>query len=171
MTVLSCGSRAADRAPGAARVDLGRQGAQAGEIVVALEAGAEDQRFAADLGEGVFGLVTAVGGIDVDEDQAGLRGGELGEDPLAVVGRPHADALARLETKRQQTGGEIVDAAVEFRVGPAHALMTRHQRRPVRPLSRHALEQGADGFADQRRAARAVNIALRQSRHGATPPP
>ena len=152
-------------------VDLGRQSAQAGEIVVALESGAENQRLAADLAEGVFGLVTAVGGIDVDQDQACLRGGELGEDPLAVVGRPDADALARLEAKREQSGGEIVGAPVEFGVAPAHALMTRRQRRAVRRRRGHALEQGADGFADERRAARAVNVALRQSGHGAVLPP
>ena len=40
-------------------------------------------------------LVGAVGGVDVDQYGADLCGGELGQDPLGVVGGPDADVLPR----------------------------------------------------------------------------
>ena len=80
-------------------VDLGRKLAQHADIVAALEAGRGDQRPAADLVQRVFELGQAVGGIDVDEDQARLGGGELRDHPFGIVRRPDADALARRKAR------------------------------------------------------------------------
>ena len=87
---------------GRGMAELGRQLAQHADIVRGLEALGENQRLAADFVERVFQLGDAIGRIDVDQDQAGLGGGELGQHPFAVVGRPDADAVAGLEPERQQ---------------------------------------------------------------------
>ena len=87
---------------------LGRELAQHADIVRGLEALGEDQRLAADLVERVFELGDPIGRIDVDQNEPGLGGGELGEHPLAVVGRPDADAVAgiaaRASTARRRAG-------------------------------------------------------------------
>ena len=94
---------------GRAAVDLRRELAQHADIVAGLERVGGDQRLAADLVERVFELGQPIGRVDVDQDQAGLGGGELGHHPFGVVRRPDADAVARREPERQQAGGERVD--------------------------------------------------------------
>ncbi len=114
-------SRAAAAAAGGAAAQL----AQHGEIVAGLEAGGGDQGPAADLVERVLELVGAVGRVDVDQDQAGLGGGELGDHPLRVVGRPDADPVAGLEAQRQQPARQAIRLALELAVGVARALCAR----------------------------------------------
>ena len=131
------------------RVDLGRAGAQRGEVVVVLVAGAQDQRPAAGLFHRVFEFVHAVGGIDIDEDEPGERRAELRQHPLADVGRPDADAIAlsspsacnpiaRSSERRRRSA--YVQRTPWWRVtsagrsGPSRT--TRRRRRPiVSPLS------------------------------------
>ena len=144
-------SRRTGWCPGACAADLdhGLQQRQAGvpraarpssrsmaEIVAGLEAGGGDQGAAADLVQRVFQLVGAVGRVDVDQDQAGLGGGELGHHPFGVVGRPDADPVAGLEAQRQQAGGEGVDlrAAARHRSSgcPARARSAPARSRPAR---------------------------------------
>ena len=74
----------------------------------------------------------AIGGIDIDEDESRQRGAELRQHPFAVVGRPDADPVARLEAERPQADREVFGTAQEIGVGPAHVLMARHQREPLR---------------------------------------
>ena len=81
--------------------ELGRELAQHADIVRRLEPLGKDERFAADFVQRVFELGDPIGRIDIDQDQAGFGGGELGEHPLAVVGRPDADAVAGLEAERE----------------------------------------------------------------------
>ena len=145
---------------------FGRELAQHADIVRGLEALGQDQRFAADLVERVFKLGDAIGRIDVDQDEPGLGGGELGEHPLAVVRRPDADAIARLQPERQQPGGELVDGLLQLAVAHAHLLVAHDQRRPVRPSAARGIEELPDGFAEKRLFARAEDVTLRQRRHG-----
>ena len=124
--------------------------AQHGEIVAGLEAGGGDQGAAADLVQRVLQLVGAVGRVDVDQDQAGLGGGELRHHPLGVVGRPDADPVAGLEAQRQQAGGEGVDLAPAARrrssARPARA-------RSARRAAASARRRGRNGRRSSRRAA------------------
>ena len=129
---------------------FGRELAQHADIVRGLETLGQDQRLAADLVERVFKLGDAIGRIDVDQDEPGLGGGELGEHPFAVVRRPDADAVARLQPERQQPGGEPVDRLLQLAVAHAHVLVAHDQRRPVRPSGRTRHRRTARWF---RRAA------------------
>src|ERR1700691_3247700 len=95
---------------------LGRKLTQDGNIVGGLEALGEDERLATDFVERVFKLGSAIGRIDIDQDEARFGGGELREYPFVVVWRPDADAVAWLEIERQEPGGELVDLLAQFAV-------------------------------------------------------
>ena len=82
---------------GHAAAEFRRQRVDHADVVAGLERGRGDERAAADLVERVFQLGQPIGRVDVDQHEAGLGGGELGDDPLGIVGRPDADAVARLE--------------------------------------------------------------------------
>ncbi len=89
--------------------EFGRQLAQHSEVVAGLEPGGGDQRRAASLVQRVFEFGQPIGRVDVDEDQPGLGGSELGDGPFGVVRRPDADARAAFEAERHQPGGEGID--------------------------------------------------------------
>src|SRR5207244_3485224 len=112
----------------------------------------------------VFEFGKAVGRVDVDEDEPGLRGGELRDDPLGVVGRPDADPLAGFETERQQPGRERIDPSLKLAVSPSDPLVAYDQRVALGD----AVETDADRLADQGRRARAMNIT--RLRHSSTSP-
>ena len=145
--------------------DLGRERRQHADIVARFERARRDQRRAGDLVERVFELGQAIGRVDVDQDETGLGGGELGDHPLRVVGRPNPDPIAGLQSQRQQTGGAGIDPRLQLRVGPTHVLVGCDQRVAVGPARGDAIEMGADGLADERRRGGAVDIALGESRH------
>ena len=141
---------------------------QHGQIVAGLEAGGGDQGAAADLVQRVFQLVGAVGRVDVDQDQAGLGGGELRHHPLRVVGRPDADPVAGLEAQRQQAGGEGIDLGLQLGPGPAQALLADDQGIALRPARGGAVEMDADGLAEQRDVRGPVHVA-EPGHHGGLP--
>ena len=144
--------------PGAAPASSGASCIEHAGVVAGLERGRGHQRPAADLVQRVFQLGQAIGRVDVDQDQAGPGGGELGEHPFGVVGRPDADAVARLEPERQQAGGEGVGPLGEFAPGPADALLARRSapgRSPQRATVRIELR-----CRSSRRAAARVEVPL-----------
>ena len=128
------------------------------EVVRGLERRRQHQRLALDLVHRVFELGAAVGRVDVDQHQPRLGGGELGQGPFRAVGRPHADAVAGLQPERQQAGREIVDAAAELAPAPAHVLLAHHQRLAVAPGLDRAVEEGADGLAQELLVGNAVIV-------------
>jgi len=69
-----------------------------------------------------FELAQAIGGIDGDEDQPGLGGGEFRQRPLGAVQRPDADPFAALQAKCKEAGRQRIDAFGEFGPGPAHVV-------------------------------------------------
>ena len=154
--------------PGA--VELRCELAQHLDVAARLERFRSNQRPALDLVEGVFQLGQAIGGIDVDQDQPGLRRGELRHRPFAVVGRPDADAIARLEPERDQACGKLVDLLRERAVAPAHVLMRDHQRLVVGEARGRPVELRADGEAEQRPLARAAHVAHALRRHRPSSP-
>ena len=94
---------------GRAAVDLRRELAQHADIVAGLERVGGDQRLAADLVERVVEFGQPVRRVDVDEDEAGLGGGELRDHPFGIVRRPDADAVAGRKPEREQPRGQRVD--------------------------------------------------------------
>ena len=151
-------------------VELRREPAQHVEIAARLERFGGHQGPAPDLVERVFELGEAIGRVDVDQDQPGLGRGELGQRPLAVVGRPDADAVARLQAEREQARGERVDLLPERAVAPAHALVRDHQRLVVGEARDRPVELCADGEAEQRLLAGAAHIAHALRGHGPSSP-
>ena len=145
--------------------ELRRKLAQHADIVRGLEALGENQRLAAHFVERVFQLDRAIGRIDIDQNEPGLGRGKLSEHPFGIVGRPDADAVAGLKPERQQPSGELVDLAAQFAVGEPHFLVAHDQRWPVRMFVADRVEELADGLADQRDFAGAVDIALLEGGH------
>ena len=119
-------------------------------VVAGLERAGGDQHPAAGLAQRVLELARAVGRVDVDEDDPGLRGGELGQHPLGAVGRPDADAVALLEAGAEQPARERVDLLVELGVREPDVLVADHERLAVAEARDRALEVLADRLADQR---------------------
>ena len=103
-----------------------------GAVVGAGVAFAEEEGADAGLVEDVAKLVGAVGGVDVDEDEAGAAGGVLEEDPLDVVGGPDADAFAGDEAEAGEAAGGAGDFGVEFTPGDAAVLMANDEGLAVR---------------------------------------
>ena len=63
-------------------------------VVARPERPGVDQQGGAGLHEGIPQLGRLVCGVDVDEDGADARGGELREDPLEPIRRPDANTVA-----------------------------------------------------------------------------
>ncbi|MNP28385.1 hypothetical protein D3C76_1213450 [compost metagenome] len=80
---------------------LRHQALQHGVIIGGLERPGADQPLAAGLLQHVFEFGTAIGRVDVDQDHANLRGGDLCNAPLGTVRRPDAKAVAGLQAQRQ----------------------------------------------------------------------
>ena len=108
---------------------------------------------------GVFEFGEAVGRVDGDEDEAGAGGGELGDDPLGVVGGPDADAVAGGEAECEEAGGEFVGLFGEFAPGPADGLRGCDEGGAVAGAFDEAVEMAADGFADERLPGGAAGVA------------
>ena len=141
------------------RRQLRRELAQHGEVLGCLVGDGGDQRLAAHLVQRVLGLAQPIGRVDVDQDQARLGGGELGQRPLRAVGRPDADPIARLQSQRQQAGGQGLDPGLHLHIGPADLLMPRDQRQDVRMRRAGRIERSPDCLAQQRLGARAAYVA------------
>ena len=104
------------------------------DVVRGLERLRADEQPAAGLLERVGELGRPVGGVDVHEDDARLRGRELRQRPLGAVRRPDADAVADLEPRGHERASEPVGRRVELRVGHAGSLVARDERRMVGKL-------------------------------------
>ena len=147
----------------ATHCELGGQFAQHPDVVTGFELRRGDQGDAAGLVQGVFELGQPIGRVDVDENEAGLCGGELGDHPFGVVRRPDADAVAALEPQRQQPCSKGVDPFFQLPVCPADLLMADNQCIALAKALDDPIEMHADRIADKRRATRAMNIT--QLRH------
>jgi hypothetical protein len=146
------------------RTDLGhgqfrRQLHQHVQIMRGLETSRQHQRTAAHLVERVLQFVQAIGGIDVDQDDAQLRRRELQHHPLVAIGCPDADAVAPLQSQREQTGGDAFDFRMELPVVETDALRTHHQRGAIRMRCRDAVQQSAHGIAEQRLRTDTMDVA------------
>ncbi len=106
------------------------------DVVAGFEAGFGNQAAAADLVERVLELGQAVGRVDVDEDQAGIGAAELRQQPFGAIGRQHADAIAGLESRREQAGGEFAGALAQLFPRPPNALVRNDQRVLIGPVGR-----------------------------------
>src|ERR1700733_14117568 len=138
-----------------------RQSVDHPDIIAGLERRRGDQGAAVDLVQGVFQLREPIRRVDVHQDQPGLRGGELRYHPLGIVRRPDADALARLQSQRDQSGGERIDLFAKLAIAPADALLAGDQSGPVAPACNGLVEMATDRFADEGDAAGAMRVAWR----------
>ncbi|MNG04896.1 hypothetical protein D3C84_880610 [compost metagenome] len=104
---------------------------------------------AAGLLEHVFEFGAAVGRVDVDQDHADFRRGNLRDAPLGAVWSPDAQPVTGLQTQRQQRPGMQVCRIRQLPPGVAQLLMAHHQRLPVRVLRDGIVERLADGHRQQ----------------------
>ena len=146
-------------------VDLRSDRANHGHVVRRLECVGGDKRLALDLVERVFKLVQPVGGVDVHQDEPDTRRGELGDGPFRTVRSPDTDAVARLQSERKESGSQRVHLGCQLGPGPAHPLVTRHQRVARTPPVDCPRECRRDGLVDQRHVGRARHVAAGQRGH------
>ena len=130
-------------------------------VVARLEALRTDQHPHARLPQREAELVTAIGRIDVDQDDPGLSRRVLELNPLGAVGRPDSQPVTRSQAGRYQAPGQRVGIGVEVRVGPPAAGRRIDQRLGAGVRGGNASEVIADRLAEQRDAGRAVAVGQR----------
>ena len=119
-------------------------------VVAGLERARGHQQPQTGLVDRVGQLVGAVGGVDVDQDGAGLRGGVLQDRPLRAVRRPDADAVALRDAGAHEAAGQGGDVAVELGPGPAPAAGHLDERLAVGVRRGGAAEVVADRLLEER---------------------
>ncbi len=119
------------------------------DVVAGLEVRGRHEPSTTGLFEGVLHLMGPVGGVDADHDDADAGGGQLGQHPLDVVGRPDAEPIAFLETSSHQAPSDGVHLVPELTVGPADRLEWHDERLAVRVLLGRPSQVVADRFAQQ----------------------
>src|SRR6185295_11690955 len=85
-------------------------------VIVVAKAVADDQRAAFGLAQRILEFVALVRWIDVDQNRADLRRGELNDRPLGAIGGPDADALAFVDSQRGQCSSGAYGFGVQLRV-------------------------------------------------------
>ena len=127
-------------------------------VVRGLERRRRDQRAAAGLAQRVLQLGRAVGGVDVDQHDPGLRGRVLDEHPLGAVGAPDPQPVAGRQAVGEQRAGQAVDRLPQLGVRVADVLVAGDERLAVAPALDRAIEVLADGLPQQRRRGGAVDV-------------
>ncbi len=79
-------------------------------IVGCLEGTGTDQPLATGLLEHIFQFGAAIRRVDVDQNHADLRAGELADAPLGAVGRPDTEPVPSLQTQRHKGPGMHLDS-------------------------------------------------------------
>ena len=144
------------------RVQLRRQFTQHAQVVAGLEAGHGHQGLARHLVQGIVQLGHAVGRVDVDQNQTNLGGGQLHQQPLRVVMRPDADALARLQAQTQQGTGQLITRSLQRAVAVALVLVCADQRFVLGLARHHGVKKVAQRLLDQGHIGRAAGQAAGQ---------
>src|ERR1700675_2847494 len=93
------------------------------DIVAGLEASSGYQRATSHGSQGLLQLTQAIGWIDVDQDQAGLRRRKLRNRPFRAVRGPNPDPIPGLQAESQKPRRECVRTRFELRISPANLLM------------------------------------------------
>src|SRR3569832_770906 len=107
-------------------------------------------RFMTSMGQRKFQLVGAVGGVQVDQDEAGLGAGELSQRPFTAVGSPDPDAIVGCQPQGEKGGGQGVDTLFEFAVSPADILVPHDEGSVRAPFCCCCVEGLPDRFKPQR---------------------
>ncbi len=160
ITARSCGSRCRLQFARLRGRQLRQQRVQHLHVVGGLERGGGDDRRAADLCQREFEFAQAIGGIDGDEDESRLGGGELRQRPFRPVQRPHPDPRAAFEPEREKARRQRVDAFGKLLPCPAHVMARRNQRLAIAPARGGPIEAAPDGIAKQRRVGDAADVAV-----------
>jgi hypothetical protein len=145
---------------GAARPDLGDHRG----IVGRLQPLRGDEQSGARLGEHELELAGPVGGVDVHQDRADLRGGVLGQHPFGAVRGPDAHPVPHGDAGGEQAESERVHVGGEFGVAPPAAGRHVDQGRAIGEPAHCRVEVLPDRVAEQRRVADGRRVAL--LRHG-----
>src|SRR6185503_17240354 len=90
----------------------------------------------------------------------------LGDRPLGTVRRPDADPLALVDAEGDQRPGGAVDRLPELAISVAETLVAGDERLVVGMLGGGAVEQVADGEAEQGKVARPAGVAPAARSHG-----
>ena len=96
--------------------------------------------------EDVAEFVRTVGGVDVDQDDAGAGGGVLHEDPLHTVAGPDAGTVAGCESEAGEPAGDAGGIAIQFTPSEAGVLMADDEGFAVGETGGGFSEGLRDGF-------------------------
>ena len=145
---------------GAARPDLGDHRG----VVGRLQPLRGDEQSGARLVQHELELAGPVGGVDVHQDRADLRGGVLGQHPFGAVRGPDAHPVPHGDAGGEQAERERVHVGGEFGVAPPAAGRHVDQGRAIGEPAHCRVEVLPDRVAEQRRVADGRRVAL--LRHG-----
>ena len=126
-------------------------------------AGGVDEKPNARVPEDVLQLSRAIGRVDVNQDGADGRRGELDDRPFGSVRRPDAHAVAAANPQGKQSPRGALHLGGQLGVRPPDLLMPRNQGQAVRLTLHRAPEALRDGHPQQRRAALPAEVAQAQA--------
>ena len=90
--------------------------------------------------------MSPVGRIDGDEDGADLGGGELGNHPLGIVGRPDSHVVALADAQGHESPGHPVAFLPELAPSVAHVPVDVDEGVSVAESPRLPVEEFAHGY-------------------------
>ena len=158
---------------GHAAAQLRGQLAQHAQVVAALELRHGYQRLAADLVQRVLHLSGAVGRVDVHQNNAHLRRGQLHQHPFGVVVRPDAHPVALFQARLQQGAGQLAHRPMQTGIGIAQPLVAADQGLALALAAGHVGKKVTDRGFNQRGVRRPKSVAGRQgggrAGHGKSP--
>ena len=117
-----------------------------------------DQQGGAGLHERIPELGSLVRGVDVDEDGADARGGELRQDPLEPIRRPDADTVALPYAGCEQRAGQDGRRVPQLAIRRPVVLRSDDERVAIAETLHRAAQVIADRLAEQRSRARTVQV-------------
>jgi hypothetical protein len=134
------------------------------EVTAGFEVRRCDKRLAGRGPKHMLELENPVGWINIDQDQPGLRGGELDYGPLSAVGGPDPQPISGKQTYIQESGGQLVGMALQLGICPPDFLAERDQRVAITIGGGDFIEKAPDTQADEWLSSMAMNIT--EIRHG-----
>ncbi len=96
---------------------LGTYLSEQGFVIGAFESIGKKKGGDIRLIQDIFQLMSAVSGIDVDENRAHLGDGKLQDHPLGPIRGPDADVLAPLDADGHQSASTFLNLVVKFSIG------------------------------------------------------
>ncbi|SKV70685.1 Uncharacterised protein [Mycobacteroides abscessus subsp. abscessus] len=101
--------------------------------------------------ERVSQLVSAVGGIDIDQNRTDLRSGVLHQHPLGAIRSPDTDPVTGRDTQRHEPACNAIDLRIKLTIGPSTVARYIDEGIDIGMSPGYPFEVFPDRFLDDRR--------------------